>query len=504
MRPLRKGRYKSVAGENYRTPKEVWGFRTEPGRGTPRSIARAFLAANASLFELPDHRGAVAYRRIVHGLGASHVIFQQTHLGEPVHRAYVTVHVARDRRVYLAKNRAVPERLLPAEAEFRLTRAEAVLRARRAVRAVHGRLRHLGADRRWFFKAKPSRLLPAWRVIMHCRKPRREWIVLVNAKTGGVLSRYDNLAYATGRARVFDPSPVAALGDYRPLLSDLGNPRRPPPETYRTVRLRGLAGNGYLEGTRVTTRPTRGRVQRGDHRWELVSTERGFEEVMAYYHVDAAIRYLESLGYTGAKRIFREPVAIDVNGTREDNSWYSAATRELTFGTGDVDDAEDGETILHEFGHAVQDAIVPGFGQSLEAAAMGEGFADYFAASFFADRKPEALRPCVMLWDGILFDGDPPCVRRLDGDVTFARFRRWAGQEHFNGQIWSGALWEIRRALGRARADRVILDSHFQLDGFTTFARGARAIVDADANLYRGRHRRRLRAIFKRRGIGPV
>ena len=69
------------------------------------------------------------------------------------------------------------------------------------------------------------------------------------------------------------------------------------------------------------------------------------------------------------------------------NSWYDPTSRSLSFGTGGVDDAEDGETILHELGHALQDAICPDFGQSNEAAAMGEGFGDYFAASFFADKK---------------------------------------------------------------------------------------------------------------------
>ena len=59
----------------------------------------------------------------------------------------------------------------------------------------------------------------------------------------------------------------------------------------------------------------------------------------------------------------------------------------MLFGTGDIDEAEDGETILHEFGHALQDAIWPDFGQSQEAAAMGEGFGDYFAASFTAEKK---------------------------------------------------------------------------------------------------------------------
>jgi hypothetical protein len=228
---------------------------------------------------------------------------------------------------------------------------------------------------------------------------------------------------------------------------------------------------------------------------------------MAYYHLDRAIRYLEDLGYNRSRAIFREPLAVNVNGTRMDSSWYSPGLKRLTFGTGGVDDAEDAETILHEFGHAIQDAICPGFGQSAQAAAMGEGFGDYFSASFFAEQKPKEYSTSVMTWDGITWDAiyDPPCVRRLDEKYTFESFDhgKWA-EEHENGLIWSATLWDIREAIGRDVADRIILESHFQLDGFTTFARAARAILDANRNLFDGNHVARLRKIFAWRGIGPV
>ena len=179
----------------------------------------------------------------------------------------------------------------------------------------------------------------------------------------------------------------------------------------------------------------------------------------------------------------------------------------LTFGTGGINDAEDAETILHEFGHAIQDAICPDFGQSPEAAAMGEGFGDYFAASRCEAKKPARYSASVMSWDG-LFIGlagglDPPCLRRVDGRKTYADFVS-EGDEHDNGELWSATLWEVRKVLGREKGDRVILESHFQLDGFTTFARGARAMLDADRNLEKGRHVRELTRIFRRRRIGPL
>ena len=46
MKPLDARSFKIVPGRYYDTPKELWGFRSEPGSGTPEVIARAFLEAN--------------------------------------------------------------------------------------------------------------------------------------------------------------------------------------------------------------------------------------------------------------------------------------------------------------------------------------------------------------------------------------------------------------------------------------------------------------------------
>ena len=58
----------------------------------------------------------------------------------------------------------------------------------------------------------------------------------------------------------------------------------------------------------------------------------------------------------------------------------------IKLGKGGVDDAEDAEVILHEYGHAIQDSQqVPfGYGASLEAGSIGEGFADYWAVTVSA------------------------------------------------------------------------------------------------------------------------
>jgi Zn-dependent metalloprotease len=504
MNALEEGSFRIVPGRYYGSPKEVWGFKSARGVGTPQKVAKEFIKTNADLFALRGVMRTLRRQRIIKSLGATHVIYQQFHEGLRVHRAYVTVHMDQDRSIYLVKDRAVPKHLLPTPTQPKLSVEMAKRRALRSVRAG-AKARVFEVEEMWF--PKDDSLMLAYRVRLHRTKPREEWLVHVDAQTGRILRSRENLGRARGSGTVFDPNPVIALGDHRKLLVDGRPKRRVPQAAYTRVVLEDLDGTGFLDGRRVTTQPTENRVQRPDLQFHFKSNQKGFEEVMAYYHLDRAIRYLENLGYNRSRAIFREPLAVNVNGTRMDSSWYSPGLKRLTFGTGGVDDAEDAETILHEFGHAIQDAICPGFGQSAQAAAMGEGFGDYFSASFFAEQKPKEYSTSVMTWDGITWDAiyDPPCVRRLDEKYTFESFDhgKWA-EEHENGLIWSATLWDIREAIGRDVADRIILESHFQLDGFTTFARAARAILDANRNLFDGNHVARLRKIFAWRGIGPV
>lgn len=504
---LQRDGYKSVPGEHYGTPKEIWNFRTRAQHGSPASIARNFLACNSELFQLAPGLGGLEVQRTIRSLGATHVILRQSHDGRRVHRGYVSVHMDLSGRVFLAKNRSMPARLLPDGFELRLDREQAIKRARHLLHR-RGRLAvHVPPEPLWY--PRDDKLIPAWKIRLMHENPREEWIIYINARTGARLHAHDNLSNApVGRGMIFDPNPVTALGDHATLLTRKKRPRRPPAAAYRDVELLGLDGSGYLSGKNVTTAPTPiKRIRRKDLQFMLSSHEHGFEEVMAYFHIDTALRYLETLGYRGAKSIFHEPVKVKVNGTRQDNSWYSPVERALTFGTGAIDDAEDAETILHELGHAIQDAICPDFGQSAEAGAMGEGFGDYFAASFFESRKPARYRHSVMSWDGLMIGlqskSDPPSLRRVDSTLTWRNFDN-DGDVHDNGVIWSATLWDIRNLLGRETADRIILESHFQLDGFTTFAKGARAIIDADRNLLRGRHGAALTRIFQRRKIGPL
>jgi hypothetical protein len=505
---LEPGTYRVDAGRAYRSPKEIWGFREKLPRGKPLDAAREFLAANVETLGIQDALPRLALRALIRGVGATHVILQQRHERIRVHRGFVTVHISKDNEAYLVKSRAAPANQLPRGARFRLTPSKARDAALHHLESRWGqaeRTKTSGRVKRWFFHK--GELRPAWRVRFSMFGPREEWIVYVDADTGEVLRAWDNLALARGR--IFDPSPLVAA-DYKDLYDTRTDTYYAiPPATFKSRTLRRLSGAGtVLTGKHVSTSLTspRASAKNSGFNFDYDTENSGFLETMAYYHVDQAVQYVESLGYTGPRRLFKEPVKVNAAWDEgdDDNSVFDPVTKTLHFGVGGVPDAEDAEVILHEFGHALQDAICSDFGQSREASAIGEGFGDYLAASFFADVKPNAYRERVMSWSALRYDvwrrKPPPFLRRVDGKSKVSDFRNRRDEEHFNGQIWSRVLWDIRDALGRKAADAIIIDSHFQLDAYTRLRRAARAIIDADDNL-RGGNRQALREIFIRRGF---
>ncbi len=155
---------------------------------------------------------------------------------------------------------------------------------------------------------------------------------------------------------------------------------------------------------------------------------------------------------------------------------------------------------MHEYGHSIQDNQIPGFGASAQAGAMGEGFGDYLAASFFADSKPAKLRPCVGTWDSVSYSGDePPNLRRLDSNKKFPKDLK--GEVHDDGEIWSACLWELRGQLGRKVTDQLVIAHHFQISRSASFEDAANALVTVDKVLNQSRHEAVIRDVFTRRGI---
>ncbi|HEU4422212.1 MAG TPA: M36 family metallopeptidase, partial [Pilimelia sp.] len=274
-----------------------------------------------------------------------------------------------------------------------------------------------------------------------------------------VLVGTSSVAQAAGSATgtVFFPNPVQQLG--RQDLTDNKDADDPVfAPAYRRVTLTDLDGSGGLTGTYAKVKSTTGKaavavngVFPDFHR----DTDQ-FEQVMGYFWVTTAQRYLQHLGFgSDLRAVNQRQIEVRINQFGGDNSFFRGDKANVTLGKGGVDDAEDAEVIVHEYGHSVQDGQVPGFGTNLESGAIGEGFSDYLAvvvtswAAGVPTLTPEA---CVADWDSVSYTSTVPhCLRRVDGTKVYPT--DVVGRVHADGEIWSRALWDIRAALGDTRGN---------------------------------------------------
>jgi len=399
----------------------------------------------------------------------------------------------------------VPGLSAPAPAE--LGSRAAVKRAKRATGA--GGLR---AEPRARLGIDPRSGRPAWEVRLAAARPVADLLVSVDAVSGRVLSSRDLLRRATASASLFDPNPVVTQGGSSGLRdakdrgsTQLGSLRRP-------VTLERLLGRrGCLRGEYAEVRlgPQTKRVCRRSRAWEDVGRARGsFEALMAYFHIDRTRGYVESLALTRDLR--RKPQRVHANAYRPDNSYFSPFQRLIVLGTGGVDDGEDGDVIVHEYGHSVQDQQRHLFPATAQGEAIGEGFGDYLAAamSSLSTGGEDRFDTCMFEWDAISYT-NRRCARRTDKEITLQRAnRRCRRQIHCVGEAWSGALWELRGALGfdaegRSVGDRIVLQSQFMYARRTGFRDAARALVAADELLYAGAHASAVEAEMVERGFCP-
>jgi hypothetical protein len=311
---------------------------------------------------------------------------------------------------------------------------------------------------------------------------------------------------STGTARVFLPNPVAYLGD-QSLTDQKDSDYTALQPAYQVVTLTNLDGSGYLVGDWANIRSNAGApAYSSDNTFLYNRHDDQFEQVMAYYWVTEAQKYIQSLGFGSTYRpINMESQDVRINQWGVDNSYSWDKHDVLRFGKGGVDDAEDAEVILHEYGHAMLDSQSDpfgSFGASADAGAIHEGFGDYWAVTVSSLIAPTADPACVADWDSVSYTTDPPhCLRRVDENLHYPEDLN--GRVHHDGQIWSRALWDIRGALGNVKADTIVLEAQFDFATDSTMPDAAQVTVDTAQRLYGNREARAVRMAFESRGILP-
>ena len=312
----------------------------------------------------------------------------------------------------------------------------------------------------------------------------------------------------SGTGLVFYPNPVVTSGSYAGLADNKDADSAALNAERVQVTLTGLDGSGFLRGTyAVVVGETGDSAYSVDCTFNYTRHDDRFEQVMAYYWVTKSQEYTRGLGFTASSGLWRainaDQQRVRINQWGVDNSFATTHPRdEMRFGKGGVDDAEDGEVILHELGHQIHFSQSSTFFSSVEAGGISEGFGDYWAATvseWATGGEPDPA--CIAEWDSISYTAGPiHCLRRLDRNLMYPT--DITGAVHRDGQIWSHALWNLRTAIGATHADTAILRAQFNWTG-TTMPALAQRIVDQVDALYGAGQAALAEAAFHERGILP-
>ena len=433
-----------------------------------------------------------------------HYWYQQTFKGLPVVNGYYAKHVAKDGAVQIADGRdAVPANL---DVSAKVASASATQAANATVTAQANRSRMAGPNKT-FVKQPEATSGAAQLAVVGGPDARLVWNVtsrstegvsqsLVDAKTGSVVESKVISDNVDGRGSVFDPNPVVSTQNEK--LTDMNDKNQDALFlAQKNVVLRNLDGSGKLNGAFVNIKDGNGGLaQSKNNTFVYQRANNKFEQVMGYYHINQAQEYIQQLGFKDANN---ESQDFSVDTIRDDNSFYDPSTdrsrrqrwrRRRRGRRGDLARVRSRDPGRHR----------PGVRrQSEQAGAIGEGFGDYWAVTMSVPVSKGFNLPCVMDWDATSYTTDEPhCLRRTDTGKTTDDID---GEVHDDGEIWSNALWDIHQALGRTKANKLILEATYFYDPDTSFAAAAQDTVQAARLLYGKAAAQTVTDAFKARKI---
>lgn len=480
--------------------------------------------------------------------------FQQLNDGKPVLDSTMTVQLDRNNKVkQLDLGHASKTNIIQPTIDSKINAEEAIRVASDSLGKYVSRQEPKEPEQVYYPTKDGLKL--AYIVLMPTRDPPHDWRIIVDAYSGMILEKRDlvvriskeNLKKRTSRTNlkaevrkdsvningqglVFDPNPVVTANDNTLRDPDaaqscgFSKTSRMKIDAQRASRvLKDITfsdGKYRLEGPYVKMRnfadPAISPPEESDaNNFKYSSADPKFGDVNVYYHVDTCQRYIQSLGITTAHN---SVIEADAHDDSIDAAWYSPIDKGLHFsnsGPCNPDRAQDGDCMTHEYGHAIQDDQVPGWGVPNpgtgrdETGAMGEGFGDILACVFFAQHGGGYQREVFEDW---VF-GDRDGLRHVNGAKVYPK--DWKKEVHADGEIWSAALWNIYRTIGgdsgnptdiQAARDaliKTVILSHHHLTPDAAMSDGAEAVMETNAELddYRGKHLMQMLDSFHDRGL---
>ncbi|MBX9601200.1 MAG: hypothetical protein K2X35_09355 [Bryobacteraceae bacterium] len=468
------------------SPRSAYGIRSEPYEGSPQSAAIRF--ANENLLTTATALRVVSFRE---DAGVTTVRVEQIVDNIPV-RGGEAVLVA-DAEGRITEFSSAFKNFSRRSSEWALDESAALAKARQA-RQVR---KHAKFKATRFYQVIGGEAVPVWVVEILSEQPRADWQFVVHAGTGAILEVRD--LRQGQRGNVFRGNPVTSRLE-EVTLPGLGSSAV---LTGPNARIFSLAAQ--VLGLLDLSDPIPQTAQRTNGNFLFDISDPRFSEVQMYFSIHTVAERFRAIGFRGLGRpldavVWFHDFSPETGFTGEDNAFFSPLAFDgdgglffyLTATGGDT--AWDTDVAFHEYGHAVVNAFVPGQRQGPTFRAMNEGMADYFSASFLRD-------PNIGEWFVAISQSESrlPFLRTTENPNVFPR--NITGLIHSDGNMLSGALWEVRTALGAENGDRVALGMLARLTGEAEFFDAAVAAEAAAGSLFGATAAATVREIMTRRGL---
>ncbi len=231
--------------------------------------------------------------------------------------------------------------------------------------------------------------------------------------------------------------------------------------------------------------------------FNFTRSESEFEDANAFYHISYFQNYIQSLGFNN---IVNYPIVVDAHAlSGSDNSNFNAgfSPPRLQFGEGGVDDAEDADVIIHEYGHAITNSAAPGTNSGTQRQTLDEATGDYFASSYSRFLSPNRWSD-VFTWDG---------------HNQYWNGRSSSSTDHYpedlnnnlytDADIWSATLMQIWGDIGREATDAIMIQTAYSFSAGMTMPQAALLFIQADTLLFGGANFTPIHQRMFDRGLVP-
>ena len=509
------------------------GSLSAPSTQEPEEIAKSFLRSHAAVFPLaPSEVDRLILTAKDAATDATYLVFTQTLDGVPVFEGQIKFTLNRAGEVIQAGCGGVmPE--LSLSTRPKLSPEEAV-KAASASGGAEGTLRR--APELVIFPLDASTARLAWRLFLEIGGGGLSE-VLIDAEDGALLYRHSRVVTA-GNGMVWKKSPLAGARE-SVVFPDAWLAPGAVVTTGNNVDAYVDANGDDTPDALNTTEMQNGRAYSASQSFVFAfgdgttganpRTYPAAATTNLFYLVNTAHDFYYGLGFTetagnyqtnnfGRGGLGNDAVLGEAQYRSSASSDYDNASMEIvpdgtaphmevgiiTRGTttkyddGDFD--YDGQVIFHEYAHGVSQHLVGGPNQTscldgIQSGGMGEGWSDYFGISFYNDPVMGAYAT----------QNAVKGIRRQSYEgytFTYEDVGNTGYEVHDDGEIWTAALWDLRKSLGQAVTDKLVIDGLKSTRCNPSMADARDAILAADQATNAGANRAKIWAAFAKHGLG--